>query len=305
MKTKAYSDAMGIRDLGAALDAFLSTLIDTNRDHRFFVDWDKVERQARRHKVELNILNSLIASKDFDHELDAILAKYPNVLAAVPILLALRGTELKVIEDFQTENSDIAHYDFTPRALTLAERASFVAFFEKTGLRHFFQNLSTRSIQDYVTGVEVGLDTHAHKNRGGKAMELALKPLVDALRSSTLDVMFQKRFGTLEASHGIAPPRLLADRKADFLLVKRGGHVVNIEVNFYTGTGSKPQEIVDSYIQRQEELAEAKMGFIWVTDGDGWRGQRSQLRKGFEKLDFLLNLHFCRKGLLRRAVSGS
>jgi hypothetical protein len=37
-------------------------------------------------------------------------------------------------------------------------------------------------------------------------------------------------------------------------------------------------------------------------DGDGSPGQRNQIAKGFEKVDYLLNLHFARKGLLRRAV---
>ncbi|MEO0081989.1 MAG: type II restriction endonuclease [candidate division WOR-3 bacterium] len=302
MRMEAYAGTLGIRNLDSALQLFLDTLVDTNRDHRFFVDWDKVERQVLAHKVELNILNSLIGSRNFDRELEDILTKYPQVISAIPVLLALRGTDLKVIEDFQIEDSDIAYYDFTPRRLTGAERVSFVSLFAKTGLARFFQELSSRSIQDYAMGVEVGLDTHARKNRGGAAMELALKPLVYALRSDTVDVLYQKKFGALKYSHGINPPSPLADRKADFLLVRRGGRMVNIEVNFYTGTGSKPQEIVDSYILRQEELARYGMGFIWVTDGHGWRGQRNQLKKAFKKLNFLLNLHFCRKGLLRRAV---
>jgi type II restriction enzyme len=74
--------------------------------------------------------------------------------------------------------------------------------------------------------------------------------------------------------------------------------VINIEVNFFSGSGSKPQEIVDSYIERQNELRENGFEFIWITDGIGWREQKNQIEKGFVKIDYLLNLHFVRIGLL-------
>ncbi|WP_049774928.1 DpnII family type II restriction endonuclease [Thermoanaerobacterium thermosaccharolyticum] len=92
------------------------------------------------------------------------------------------------------------------------------------------------------------------------------------------------------------------NRKADFIIIKNGNKVVNIEVNFYSGTGSKPQEIVDSYIERQNELKENGFEFIWITDGIGWKGQKNQLHKGFERVNYLLNLYFVRKGLLEEIL---
>jgi len=55
---------------------------------------------------------------------------------------------------------------------------------------------------------------------------------------------------------------------------------------------------VDSYIERQNELRENGFEFIWITDGVGWREQKNQIEKGFTKIDYLLNLHFVRMGLL-------
>ncbi|MCX6843149.1 MAG: type II restriction endonuclease [candidate division WOR-3 bacterium] len=303
MDKSLYSRTLGLTSIEAVVEAFHKTLIDTNRDHRFFVDWEKVKRNVDKLKAELNLLNTLIGSRAFESELRSLLERYPEVTAAIPTLLALRARKLKVIEDFQTPDSDVAEYDFTPRKLTAAELNRFVGFFDKTGLTAFFQNLAARSIQDYATGVEVGLDTHAHKNRSGTAMELALQPLVEGLRSDSIEVLFQRKFKVLADKYGIKTPRLLRDRKSDFILVKDGTRAVNIEVNFYSGTGSKPQEIVDSYILRQQELRETGIAFIWVTDGDGWRGQKNQIAKGFEKVDYLLNLHFARKGLLAKAVN--
>lgn len=303
MNVDLYKSGLGLSTVADVVARFHDTLIDTNRDHKFFVNWDKVRRKVNTLKHELNLLNSLIGSRDFDRELRQLLQNYPQVLVAVPILLALREDHLKVIEDFQEQDSDTVEYDFTNRALSARDIDSIVGFFRKTGLRSFFKEMAARSIQDYVAGIEVGLDTHAHKNRSGVAMELVLKPLVSEMASDEVKVLLQQKLGVLQSKFGIRTPRLLAERKADFILVKGRERAVNIEVNFYAGAGSKPQEIVDSYIQRQQELAAVNIGFIWTTDGAGWKGQTNQISKGFEVMDCILNLHFARKGLLRAAVA--
>lgn len=304
MDSELYSRFFKGADLEKVIDTFHETIVDTNRGYKFFVDWKKIKEHVEKHKIEFNILNSLIGSRDFDNNLRKILTKYPETLPTIPILIALRQYNLKVIKDFIDDDSDVAKYDFKERKLSEEEIEKFVAFFAQTGLKFFFQNLSTQSIQDYVTGVEVGMDTHARKNRSGDAMELAIKPIIDEIIESKdipLRMFFQKKFNYLE-NKGISVPSTLKDRKADYILVKNDKKIINIEVNFYSGTGSKPQEIVDSYINRQNELKENSCYFIWVTDGYGWEGQKNQIKKGFEKVDYLLNLHFARRGFLKEIL---
>jgi type II restriction enzyme len=303
MKESLYFGFLGVKTQSEVVSRFLGTLIDTNRDHRFFVDWGKVRENANRLKVELNILNALVGSRDFERELTSILEKYPEVLAAVPILLALRDPQLRVILDFQSPGLEIVNYDFSPRKLSELDIRNIGNFFVRTGLRNFFLHLASRCLLDYVVGVEVGMDTNARKNRSGAAMELALAPVVEPLRSSRVAVLYQKKFKVLVEEYGIDVPRDMQPRKTDILFVVDRKRAVNIETNFYSGTGSKPQEIVDSYINRQRELAEAGIGFIWVTDGDGWRGQRNQIEKGFAKVDYLMNLRFARAGMLKEALA--
>lgn len=43
--------------------------------------------------MELNILNSLIGSKNIEEEFEKIVTKYPETLQCVPLLLAVRGNE--------------------------------------------------------------------------------------------------------------------------------------------------------------------------------------------------------------------
>lgn len=300
--TIIYEKCLGAKNLEETIERFHETIVDTNRGYKFFVDWGKVERHIRKYKIEFSILDTLVGSRDFDNELRNILRKYPEVLPVIPILIAVRDIRLKIIRDFYDADSEIMEYYFTERKLSEPEIEIMVEFFDKTGLSHFFENLSSKSIRDYVTGIEVGMDTHARKNRSGNSMELVIKPFIEGINLKHDDkftILYQKKFGYLEKGFGIKVSSAIKNRKADFILINSSkSKVINIEVNFYSGTGSKPQEIVDSYINRQEELKENGFDFIWITDGYGWKGQKNQIRKGFKKVNFLLNLHFVRKGLL-------
>lgn len=301
-----YIEFLNVENEESVIEKFHDTLVDTNRSYDFFVDWGKVRKHVEEHKIEFNILNSLIGSKQFDNDLRKILLIYPRVLPVIPILLAIRDLNFKVIGNFTDKNLDIMTYDFKTRTLTSEEIDNITEFFDKTGLKKFFLEMGTKSLQDYVMGVEVGMDTHARKNRSGVAMELLLKPIIENIVTKIKGierVLFQKNFKYLETNYGIKVNTSIKNRKADFILIK-DKKVINIEVNFYSGTGSKPLEIVDSYIERQNELKNNGFEFIWITDGDGWRGQKNQIHKGFEKIDYLLNLHFLREGLLEEILCG-
>ncbi|NLX85720.1 MAG: restriction endonuclease [Clostridiales bacterium] len=297
-----YGKRLGTDSLEDTIERFHETIIDTNRSYNFFVNWEKVEQHVDKYKIEISILDSLIGSRNFNKDLENILKKYPEVLPVIPILIAVRDARLKVIRDFSDADTDIMEYNFTERKLSELEIRVLIEFFEKTGLKNFFENLSTKSIRDYVTGVEVGMDTHARKNRSGDSMELVIKPFIEKINlkhDNRYIILFQKNFNYLQKNFGIKVSASIRNRKADFILINADkDRVVNIEVNFYSGTGSKPQEIVDSYINRQEELKENGFEFIWITDGYGWKGQKNQIEKGFRKVNYLLNLHFVRKGLL-------
>jgi len=59
-----------------------------NTDSRIFYN------QCGKLKVEINILNALIASKNIEKEFADLIKRYPEVLKAIPILLAVREYEI-------------------------------------------------------------------------------------------------------------------------------------------------------------------------------------------------------------------
>ena len=71
-------------------DTWLAAFRPSIADYKYYVDFEKVFRNVEAIKVPLNILNSLIGSKNIEEEFKAILKKYPETLSCIPILIAKR-----------------------------------------------------------------------------------------------------------------------------------------------------------------------------------------------------------------------
>ena len=74
-------------------DEWLSKFRPSISSYNYYIDFEKVVRNVEEIKVELNILNSLIGSKNIEEEFEKIVTKYPETLKCIPLLLAVRGNE--------------------------------------------------------------------------------------------------------------------------------------------------------------------------------------------------------------------
>ena len=73
---------------------WLSGFRDSIADYGYYIDFEKVHRNVDNIKVELNILNSLIGSKNIEVDFENLMRKYPEVLKCIPLLLAVRANEI-------------------------------------------------------------------------------------------------------------------------------------------------------------------------------------------------------------------
>ena len=71
-------------------DTWLAELRPSIADYKYYVDFDKVFNNVEAIKIPLNILNSLIGSKNIEDDFKNILIQYPETLRCIPILLAKR-----------------------------------------------------------------------------------------------------------------------------------------------------------------------------------------------------------------------
>ncbi len=297
---------------------FEEKLLDTNRGYNYYVDWDNVSGYGK-YSVEMHALDVLIRCEEecFYNEFEKLLSKLPSVIEVFPYLFALakkerdivtKRSKLKVIGT-QIDSDDFDEYNFNGKSfkdgMDEAVIKKYYQFFIDMGLKALFQNLLEKSVQDYVVGVLVGLDSNGRKNRGGTAFELACEPMIkEACKKYEIEVLTQKQFKYLSNEYGMQINDVIANRKADFILVNKDRtRCMNIEVNFFNDGGSKPEEIINSYIQRQEALKEVGVGFCLLTDGNCWRGTTNQLKVGFNGLDYLMNYNLAKSGMLEEMIN--
>lgn len=261
---------------------WLKTFRNSICDYGFYVDFDKVYRNVDSIKVELNILNSLIGSKNIEEDFEKLLASYPQVLKCIPVLLAVRGREIYTIDgdgeylfNFKKMNYSVEEYKM---------------FMRKTGLFSLISEHVINNLVDYVTGVEVGLDSNGRKNRGGHLMENLVE---DYLQKAGLvkgvDYFKEMYISDIEKKWSIDLSNISnqgkAEKRFDFV-VKKGATIYGIETNFYSSGGSKLNETARSYKTIALEAKEIQgFAFVWFTDGQGWQSARHNLEETFDVMD--------------------
>lgn len=296
---------------------FESNLLDTNRGYNYYIDWSNIDGY-QKYEIEIHAMDTLIGKDDKDifAAFKKLIIKLPTIIEVFPYLFALAKAEankvrknsvLKIVgsdidsDDFQTYSFNASKL---PPILTDEIITKYFRFFEQMGLKNLYQNLIEKSTQDYIVGVLVGNDSNGRKNRGGSAFELACQPVIEAVcKKYDIELITQKKFETLkEFDFDISDD--IANRKADFILLNsKTKKCMNIEVNFFNGGGSKPEEIIDSYINRQTDLGLNKIGFALITDGNCWRGTTNQLYKGFRHLEHLMNFKLAKSGMLEEIIA--
>ena len=142
---------------------WLSKFKPSISDYTYYVDFEKIYKNVDKVKVELNILNSLIGSKNIEKEFETIILKYPETLECIPLLLAVSSNEIFVKDEI---NEYLFKFDKMVYSIS-----DYIRFMNESGLFDLLQNHIINNLYDYVLGVEVGLDSNGRKNRGGHLME--------------------------------------------------------------------------------------------------------------------------------------
>lgn len=146
------------------LEFFLSTLSITNRTPEYYVNWEKVERETRKFELELNTLNYLVGKENIYHETLELFTKQPDLIRAIPSLIASRDKILDILVIDDNDNMTFEQLNFSK--IDTDRIGDYVDFAEKSGLLDFLQNKAKRSLVDYVYGVESGLDKSKWSDNG-------------------------------------------------------------------------------------------------------------------------------------------
>ena len=264
-------------------------------DFGYYIDFNKVYKNVDSIKIELNILNSLIGSKNIESDFEKLIAKYPEILKCIPILLAVREYEI-----FAGENGDVKLYTFDNQINTVEE---YKLFMKKTGLFELLSNHIINNLYDYVTGVETGLDSNGRKNRGGHQMEDLVESYIQKAGFKR-DINYFKEMYVSEVTRkwnidlSAVSNQGKMEKRWDFV-VKTDNCIYLIETNFYGSGGSKLNETARSYKTIATEMKNVKGAkFVWFTDGAGWKSAERNLEETFDVLDDIYSINDMQNGIM-------
>jgi len=287
---------------------FIQTLTDSIFTWDYFVDFEKVKNNTFSIEKELNLLNVLIGKNDIEKVLIDLVMTYPKIRKVLPILIAIRKTKLKdlrIIDDFVELKSESKIKIFDPNVKLNTElKEDLINFFRESGLKDIFQDKNVKNIVDYCFGVEVGMDTNARKNRTGKSMESIVEKIIKKFsEDNNLDYIIQATQFKIKEKWDFNITIDKTDRKFDFAVFnKLKNKIFIIETNYYSGGGTKLKSTAGEYQYLFDLLKNQEIDFIWITDGLGWKTAKKPLFETFSHNDFLFNIEFIKKGVLRDVI---
>lgn len=280
-----------------------NTLQDSIFTWDYFTDFDKVRANVKKIEVELNILNVLLGKDNIETEFIDLIRRYPEVRKVLPILIAIREDKLSathIITDIETLVPKNKRYIFHD-VVTPQIEDELLIFLRESGLKDFFKNKDVKNLVDYCFGVEVGFDTNARKNRTGTLMENLVSKFLEDFCSENrhfkyIEQATQKR---VKDFFGYDIKIDKNSRRFDFALYNSSStKLYLIEVNYYSGGGSKLKATAGEYKYLNDFICSQGVEFIWVTDGKGWLTALNPLEETFSHNKYVVNLEMLKQGIL-------
>lgn len=276
---------------------WLLTFTDSIANYKYYIDFETIYENAEIYKIELNMMNSLIGSKNIEKDFENLVNKYPEVIKCIPTLLAVRQSEIIVLDD----EGNKFEYNFKKMNYSVAQ---YKIFMRETRLFDLLENHLVNNLYDYVLGVECGLNSNARKNRGGHLMENLVEKFIQKAGFKKGETYFKEMYlqeieNKWKLDMSFISNKNQATKRFDFV-VKTDNCIYGIETNFYASNGSKLNETARSYKMIAEESKNiVGFKFVWFTDGTGWYSAKNNLKETFDVLDDIYNIYDLKNGVMK------
>lgn len=284
---------------------WLSGFRNSIADYGYYIDFEKVHRNVDAIKVELNILNSLIGSKNIEVDFENLIRKYPEILKCIPLLLAVRANEIYC----QDENGGhLFQFDFSKYPPNSHKHYEIYRYFmRETGLFDLLEKHIVNNLVDYATGVETGLDSNGRKNRGGHLMEDLVESFIQKA-GFTKNINYFKEMYIHQITEkwnidlSAISNQGKMEKRFDFV-IKTNNIIYGIETNFYSSGGSKLNETARSYktLSLETDTIDG-FTFVWFTDGKGWTSARNNLEETFDVMEHIYNINDLENDIINKIM---
>ena len=255
---------------------FMSQLQETNQTLDFFCDFDKIAANVDNIKLSLCMLNSMIGTTDLRRSVETIWNRDRSAFSVMDILIAVRSEGKKVVLN---SAGDCIILD---RLFTSID--GVMEYLEGTGLADLFRQKKINDLVDYVFGIETGLVSNARKNRSGHVMEGMVASILKKNGIKFRQEVYSTEWSNLQ--------RVLGDDEKRFdFVIQTPKKTYLIEVNFYSGGGSKLNEVARSYSEIAPKINSVSgFEFVWITDGIGWKSAKNKLQEAYSIIPSIYNL---------------
>ncbi|WP_067142102.1 type II restriction endonuclease [Oceanivirga salmonicida] len=280
-------------------EEWLSSFRKSIASYSYYTDFEKVYKNVEDIKIELNILNSLIGSKDIENEFINLISKYPETLKCIPVLLAVRANEIYAVDIDGEFTYSFKKLNYTPE--------QYAIFMRKTGLFGLLENHIVNNLYDYVTGVETGLGSNGRKNRGGHLMEDLVEGFIIKAGFKKNENYFKEMYiNEIEAKWNVDLFEISnqgkMEKRFDYV-IKTNKMIYLIETNFYASSGSKLNETSRSYKTIAKEVDKIEgVTFVWFTDGEGCKSAKRNLEETFDIMKHVYNIKDLENGIINKVV---
>lgn len=256
-------------------ELFMSQLAETNATLSFYTDFKKIRKNVSKIEIKLNTLNYLIGKDDLESAVRDLWDNDKSVFSVLDILIATRKEQQKKYLNEEGKAQLIHDLFKSPEGV--------IKFLYETGLADVLQKKDVKNLVDYVFGVEVGLDTNSRKNRSGQITEMLLDHILTSNGIKHSCQVSSKQFPRLQAALG-------EDEKRFDFMIQTKKCIYLIEVNFYSGGGSKPNEVARAYRELSPLVNNVEgFEFVWITDGKGWQSARNKIAEAYHNITNVYN----------------
>lgn len=255
---------------------FMSQLQETNQTLDFFCNFDKIAANVDNIKLSLCMLNSMIGTNDLRRSVETIWNRDRSAFSVMDILIAVRSEGKKVVLN---SAGDCIILDELFTSID-----GVMEYLEETGLADLFRQKKINDLVDYVFGIETGLDSNARKNRSGHVMEGMVARILDKNGVRYRQEVYSSEWSEIT--------KVLGDDEKRFdFVIQTPKKTYLIEVNFYSGGGSKLNEVARSYSDIAPKINSVPgFEFVWITDGIGWKSAKNKLQEAYSIIPSIYNL---------------
>ncbi len=240
--------------------------------------------------------------KNIESKFLELVRQYPEIREVLPLLLAVRDS-FKLVLDTEKNVFDASALFQKKTVLTKEQEKQLLEFFRESGLKSVFENKMIGDLNDYVFGVEAGLDSNARKNRSGTMMEILVGDFIAEFcqkkgyqhrEQATVKWILENWWVKIESDKSA--------RRFDFAIFT-GKKVYLFETNFYGGGGSKLKAVAGEFSGLYSFLGRQDVQLLWITDGLGWKTTFRPLEDAYNATNGnIYNLAMLKEGILEQLI---